>query len=65
MIGINDLLAGSYERMVDQLGRPLTWRGRWQLAEPTITLPDTPPVLPATFPRYYYKVGRRVVTRAM
>jgi len=43
-----------FERMVDQVGRPLTWDGQWRLLDRS-GYDELPPILPAVFPREYYK----------
>jgi len=46
-------LLAAENRMVDVGGQPLEWRGRWVYALGR-TLP-LPPLLPATYPRTYWK----------
>jgi hypothetical protein len=46
------------DRMLDQAGHRLEWRGRWVYANRGITR-LLPPTLPATYPREYYPKGIR------
>lgn len=45
-------------RMIDQLRRPLEWRGKWVLHHATEwhTVEVPGPMLPADYPASYYKV---------
>ena len=47
-------LLADENRMVDVGGQPLEWRGRWIYASP-LTEAILPPLLPATYPRTYWK----------
>ncbi len=52
---MNDLLIYSFERLRDQRGRPVAWRGRWAVAYHS---DDRPVEMPVEYPRRYFKVGR-------
>lgn len=47
-----------HERMVDQYGRRLTWRGKWVHYDPPIMWDQSRPMLPAMYPVKYYHTER-------